>query len=478
MQYLGIDSDVLSYYQPFCPGVPGQIPIICCIIASTLSHFTYTLNIESQYYHNICSSTTPEAIQNSIVDGPPFCDGTVDGTDLFLYYGKGDNTRRIDFDNHTEAQIKELANACDAATFGVNQQNVLDESYRKAGKMDSNNFSINFNPYNSGIIDIARTSLNINRDVYAELNKLNVYGPGSFFKAHQDTPRGERMFGSLVIILPTIYEGGSLVLRDKGKEWTVDPFLRVEHETNVADNDLAVGNTSRLGYVAFYGDVEHEVLEVTSGYCITITYNLYLTTSQTASRSSIFSTSALKTSLQELLNDPSFLPNGGHIGFSLSREYPVNLKTALSSILENLKGNDDAIVKACRDLSLEVLAWVLYEDKSLTEDNMVLLDHILDLMKDEDMEPVQDHIGIIDHLEETYGAFPIVLVEPTYRMSRDEEERGWDWDYMKIFRMMDMLDNTAYKQAFQAYGNEPTIDFIYATVCLVVDIVPVDSRRV
>ncbi|KAI0786689.1 hypothetical protein C8Q75DRAFT_770970 [Abortiporus biennis] len=126
----------------------------------------------------------------------------------------------------------------------------------------------------------------------------------------------------------------------------------------------------------------------------------------------------------------------------------------------------------------QVLAWVLYEDKSLTEDNMVLLDHTPDLMKDEDMEPVQDHIGIIDHLEETYGAFRIVLVEPTYRMPRDEEERGWDWDYMKIFWMTDMLDNTAYKQAFQAYGNEPTIDFIYATVCLVVDIGPVDYRRV
>ncbi|KAI0786685.1 hypothetical protein C8Q75DRAFT_734628 [Abortiporus biennis] len=290
--------------------------------------YSLTTNSESMLSQHI------KNIQDFIMNGLPFCDGT----DLFLYYGKGDNTRRIDFYNHTEAQIKELANTCDAATFGVNQQNVLDEAYRKAEKMDSNNFSTNFNPYNSGIINIARTSLNINRNVYVELYKLNVYdlfttnnyvGPELFFKAHQDTPRGEKMFGSLVIILPTIYEG--------------------------------VGNTLRLGYVAFYRDIEHEVLEVTSGYHITITYNLYLTTSQTASRLSIFSTSALKTSLQELLNDPSFLPNGGHIGFSLSQEYPVNLKTALSSILENLKGNDDAIVKAYHDLLLEVLEIISLE---------------------------------------------------------------------------------------------------------------------
>ena len=71
--------------------------------------------------------------------------------------------------------------------------------------------------------------------------KLNVYGagrllrllwtspyqyhsypePGSFLKPHVDTPRDENMFGSLVIVFPTVYEGGALVLRDAGEEWAI-----------------------------------------------------------------------------------------------------------------------------------------------------------------------------------------------------------------------------------------------------------------
>jgi len=32
---------------------------------------------------------------------------------------------------------------------------------------------------------------------------------------------------------------------------------------------------SSISYAAFYGDVEHEVTEVKSGYRLTLTYNLY-----------------------------------------------------------------------------------------------------------------------------------------------------------------------------------------------------------
>ncbi|KAL4251209.1 hypothetical protein ABKN59_006301 [Abortiporus biennis] len=153
-----------------------------------------------------------KAVQDAIFNRSPFCHGKIDGDDLVLYYGKGDNIRRIDFDNDTIAQLEELANACSAAKFGLNQQDVLDETYRKAGKMDSDNFLIRFNPYESRIIRIIQNELldDEDTDVCAELYKLNVYGPGSFFKPHKDTPRGENMFGSLVIILPTTYEGGEL----------------------------------------------------------------------------------------------------------------------------------------------------------------------------------------------------------------------------------------------------------------------------
>jgi hypothetical protein len=45
---------------------------------------------------------------------------------------------------------------------------------------------------------------------------------GSFFRPHADTPRSDKMFGSLVIVFPSPHEGGALLLRHRGQEWTFD----------------------------------------------------------------------------------------------------------------------------------------------------------------------------------------------------------------------------------------------------------------
>lgn len=84
--------------------------------------------------------------------------------------------------------IDELLKACAPATFGKKGEEVLDESYRKAVKLDSNQFSTSFNPYEVGIIDAIAQSLlpgiarpfsdgNLYEEhlgVIAELYKLNV----------------------------------------------------------------------------------------------------------------------------------------------------------------------------------------------------------------------------------------------------------------------------------------------------------------
>lgn len=94
---------------------------------------------------------------------------------------------------------------------------MLDPSYRKALKLDSTNFAINFSPERLGIIDQIEKRLGNSpfekrksRGVYAELYKLNCYSQGDFFKAHKDTPRAANMLGSLVVNLPTVHSGGEL----------------------------------------------------------------------------------------------------------------------------------------------------------------------------------------------------------------------------------------------------------------------------
>jgi hypothetical protein len=161
---------------------------------------------------------------------------------------------------------------------------VLDESYRKAGKMDPDCFSL--------MLDLSQTNLKKTicdyllegtqkKDIIAEQYKLNVYsthlifihfhsmlcccpGEGSFFKPHVDTPRGDKMFGSLVIVFPTSHDGGALHLRHLGHEWIFD-----------SGQALAAEGQTSIGYVAFFSDIEHEVAPVISGHRVTLTYNLY-----------------------------------------------------------------------------------------------------------------------------------------------------------------------------------------------------------
>ena len=63
---------------------------------------------------------------------------------------------------------------------GVNERDVLDETYRKAGKLDLDRFAINFFPESSGILDSIGSDLLKNTHVddhiiRSELYKLNVY---------------------------------------------------------------------------------------------------------------------------------------------------------------------------------------------------------------------------------------------------------------------------------------------------------------
>lgn len=90
-------------------------------------------------------------------------------------------------------------------------------------------------------------------------------GQDAFFKTHKDTLRSEEMIGSLVLVFPTKHEGGSLILRDDGQEWTFDSAKAVNKHEGPC-----------IGYVALYSDVEHEVALVTRKCRVTLTYNLYL----------------------------------------------------------------------------------------------------------------------------------------------------------------------------------------------------------
>ena len=95
--------------------------------------------------------------------------------------------------------------------------------------------------------------------VAAELYKLLVCDEGSFFVSHRDTEKTDGMFATLVVVLPSDYTGGELLVRHQGREVRFD---------------LRCSDPAQAAFAAFYADCVHEVLPVTSGCRLTLIYTL------------------------------------------------------------------------------------------------------------------------------------------------------------------------------------------------------------
>ncbi|KAF2672090.1 hypothetical protein BT63DRAFT_452584 [Microthyrium microscopicum] len=177
----------------------------------------------------------------------------------------------LPLDASLSESFQKLVHECQPATFAKEGEEVYNEEYRKAGKLDETAFSTNFCPYSLGIVDtiaqaLLPTMLDAGlvkekaRGVRAELYKLNIYsGPSGKFKAHVDTPRAQSQFGSLVVCLPYGHEGGALVVRNK--------------KGSATTFDWGSLPTDSIQWAAFYSDCEHEVLEVNSGHRVWIGVN-------------------------------------------------------------------------------------------------------------------------------------------------------------------------------------------------------------
>ena len=132
-----------------------------------------------------------------------------------------------------------------------------------------------------------------------------------------------------MVIYPTPYKGGELVLSHEGHEWKIDARVLTASQPPPS-----------LAYVAFYSDIEHEVLKVTTGH-VTVTYNLYLVDPSWKEAGAPAITrngqnaSNFQGTLLELLKIPEFLPEGGILGFGLTSYYLFTPET-------NLQGNGNS----------------------------------------------------------------------------------------------------------------------------------------
>ena len=168
----------------------------------------------------------------------------------------------VEFPGVSEADMTKLLDVCSVASYGHMGKDVVDKTYRNAFALKPDNFITSFQICATPILQEIQSIISTVVGLKAELYKLNIHAPGGFFKAHVDTPRSEKMFGSLVVCLPTQFTGGELIVRHNKQE------IKYDWSSTASDT------SSTLYWAAFFSDVEHEVLPVSEGHRVTLTYNL------------------------------------------------------------------------------------------------------------------------------------------------------------------------------------------------------------
>ena len=168
----------------------------------------------------------------------------------------------VEFPGVSEADMTKLLDVCSVASYGHMGKNVVDKTYRSAFKLEPDNFLTSFQICATPILQEIQLIVPTAVGLKAELSKLNVYACDGFFKAHVDTPRSDKMFGSLVVCLPTQFTGGELIVRHN------------EQEIQYDWSSTALDASNTLHWAALFSDAEHKVLPVSEGYRVTFTYNL------------------------------------------------------------------------------------------------------------------------------------------------------------------------------------------------------------
>ena len=162
-----------------------------------------------------------------------------------------------------EAQVRALIAAAERAPYGKGPDTLVDTSVRDCWQIDSTRVRLSGKAWPdtlAKILDAAAAGLGCASDrLDAHLYKLLVYETGGFFSAHRDTEKADGMIATLSISLPTLGDGGELIVRHRDREFSVD--------TNASE-------PSELAFAAFYADCTHEVRPVVEGHRLSLVFNL------------------------------------------------------------------------------------------------------------------------------------------------------------------------------------------------------------
>jgi hypothetical protein len=160
------------------------------------------------------------------------------------------------------AQAERLVAIAGPAPYGRGEQTVVDRDVRRTWQVDPARIRIGGRHWEKtlgNLVGEVALGLGVSGPLAAEFYKLLVYDAGSFFVDHRDTEKIPGMFATMVLVLPSVHGGGELIVKHAGREVALD--LRPE-------------DPSEIGVAGFYADCVHEVRPITTGFRITLVFNL------------------------------------------------------------------------------------------------------------------------------------------------------------------------------------------------------------
>ena len=121
-----------------------------------------------------------------------------------------------------------------------------------------------------GALEIVSRELGTQCDykIEASLYKLLLYEEGCFFAKHRDNERLDNMFATMVLELPSEYEGAELSVSSP-----LTPNEKCKYTFNGSSSGAkrkTRSNRPGMHFAAFYADCYHEVSQLTTGHRVAL----------------------------------------------------------------------------------------------------------------------------------------------------------------------------------------------------------------
>lgn len=252
------------------------------------------------------------------------------------------------------AQARELVALAEPAPYGRGGETLLDPAVRRVWQLRADRVhpGSRWDGLVDAILHEAAGGLGVDGSVRAELYKLLVYEPGCFFVEHRDSEKTDGMFATLVVVLPSEYAGGELIVRHGERSVTLD---------------LRTPEPGEIAWAAFYADCLHELRPVTAGHRVCLVYNLAREGGSLPAPDHEAAVAELARVLDSWTREPAAWPT--KVALALEHHYtPAGLSFAA---LKNAdRGVASVVVEAARRAACVVhLAMVAITETGSAEDN-------------------------------------------------------------------------------------------------------------